>query len=298
MREDFKRIRAKVKQPLKGFSFLCVCCVWVAIVFLVICYYYPYYRGLASFCVLILFFVSLERLYAMQSNVKCKVFSLNVRGMREQTKRRSIFSYLKDQKADFYFLQETYSDANDESMWQCERGGKILFSHGTHHSKGVCILLDPTANSNVEYLFSNNTGRIVLISTYLNGVKTSLCNIYAPNNQSDQLEFIQELKNCIVDKSEMTNIIIGGDWNCTLTKKDKKGGAFWKPTPFRNLLLTTMETFDLIDIYRARHPNLQLFFIRILIPTGQVENRLFSRGKIFGKVCKQSWNYRVDCTWS
>ena len=58
----------------------------------------------------------------MQSNVKCKVFSLNVRGMRDQTKRRSIFTYLKDQKADFYFLQETYSDANDESMWQSEWG--------------------------------------------------------------------------------------------------------------------------------------------------------------------------------
>ena len=71
--------------------------------------------------------------------------------------------------------------------------------------------------------------------------------------------FIQELNNCIIGWSEMTNIIIGGDWNCTLTKTDKKSGAFWKPTPFRNLLLTTMETFDLIDIYRARHPNLQLF---------------------------------------
>jgi len=57
----------------------------------------------------------------------------------------------------------------------------------------------------------------------------------------------------------MTNIVIGGDWNCTLTKKDKIGGAFWKPTPFRNLLVTTMETFDLTDIYRACHPNLQIF---------------------------------------
>ena len=111
----------------------------------------------------------------------------------------------------------------------------------------------------MEYCFSNNTGRIVLITTHLNGVKTSLCNIYTPNNQSDQLEFIQELNNCIIDKSEMTNVIIGGDWNCTLTNKDKKGGALWKLTPFRNLLLTTMETFDLIDIYRARHPNLKLF---------------------------------------
>ena len=38
-----------------------------------------------------------------------------------------MFTYLKDQKADFYFLQETCSDANDESMWQSEWGGKILF---------------------------------------------------------------------------------------------------------------------------------------------------------------------------
>ena len=33
-----------------------------------------------------------------------------------------MFTYLKDQKADFYFLQETCSDANDESMWQSELG--------------------------------------------------------------------------------------------------------------------------------------------------------------------------------
>lgn len=122
-------------------------------------------------------------------------------------------AYLKEQKANFYFLQETYSDVNDELIWQSE-----------------CILLDPATKINVEFVLSNNTGRIVLITTHLNGVKTSLCNIYAPNNQSEQLKFIQELNNCIIDKSKMTNIIIGGDWNCTLTKKDKTGGAPpWKP---------------------------------------------------------------------
>jgi len=62
-----------------------------------------------------------------------------------------------------------------------------------------------------------------------------------------------------LSKGNRVNIPEPEHGNCTLTKKDKKGGAFWKPTPLRNLLLTTMETFDLIDIYRARHPNLQLF---------------------------------------
>lgn len=96
----------------------------------------------------------------MQSNVKFKIISLNVRGIRDQTKRRSIFTYLKDQKANFYFLQETYSDANDESIWQSEWGGKILFSHGTHHSKGICILLDPTINSNVEFFLVTIQGEL------------------------------------------------------------------------------------------------------------------------------------------
>ena len=77
-------------------------------------------------------------------------------------------------------------------------GGKILFSHGTHHSKGVCILLDPSINNNVEYFFSNNTGSTVLITTLLNGMKTSLCNIYTPNNQSEQLEFTQEMPYYII----------------------------------------------------------------------------------------------------
>ena len=46
----------------------------------------------------------------MYTAVNLSVFSLNVRGIREQTKRRSIFSYLKDQRANVYFLQETYSE--------------------------------------------------------------------------------------------------------------------------------------------------------------------------------------------
>ena len=46
----------------------------------------------------------------MSAKKNCKILSLNVRGIRDSIKRRGIFSYLKDQKASFYFLQETYSE--------------------------------------------------------------------------------------------------------------------------------------------------------------------------------------------
>ena len=198
----------------------------------------------------------------MQANnqLQFKVFSLNVRGIRDQTKRRSIFSFLKDQNANIYFLQETYSEPSDEIIWKKEWGGELFFSHGTKHSKGVCILINPTMQLQVDSRYSNNSGRIVLITTSLNGQKVTLCNIYAPNDQANQLQFLQELNNCIIEKTELTSLIVGGDWNCTLTKKDKMGGAPWKPTTrCSNLISTTIELFDLIDIQRVRHPKLRKF---------------------------------------
>ena len=73
------------------------------------------------------------------------------------------------------------------------------------------------------------------------------------------LGWVRLFNNCIIDKSELTNLIVGGDWNCTLSKKNKKGGTPWKPSHFSQLLLMTMEIFDLIDIQRVRHPNLNIY---------------------------------------
>ena len=195
----------------------------------------------------------------MHNSVNLDIISLNVRGIRDLTKRRSIFSFLKDLKASIYFHQETYSKPNDENIWKNEWGGEIFFSRGTNHSKGVCTLVNPSFHCQVNYCYSNNSGRMVLINTILGSQSLLLCNIYTQNNQTNQLEFMQELNNCISDKTELTALIVGGDWNCTLSKKDKLGGIAWAPTIYRNLVLTTMDMFDLIDIQRARHPRLHKF---------------------------------------
>ena len=63
----------------------------------------------------------------MPNSNKCYVVSLNVRGVRDPVKRRSIVLYLKDQEANFYFLQETFSKPCDENIWKHEWGGEIFF---------------------------------------------------------------------------------------------------------------------------------------------------------------------------
>ena len=66
--------------------------------------------------------------------------SLNVRGLRNQVKRRCIFCFLKDQNWDIYLLQKTFLEPRGESIWKIERGGAIFFPHESTHSKGVSIL--------------------------------------------------------------------------------------------------------------------------------------------------------------
>ena len=105
----------------------------------------------------------------MQEKAKYGILSLNVRGIRDQ--RRSIFQYLKDHNSKIYFLQETYSQPEDEIIWKNEWRGETFFSHRTKHSKGVCILLHPTVQNKIDYSFSDKVGRIVLIACVLNSLK-------------------------------------------------------------------------------------------------------------------------------
>ena len=166
--------------------------------------------------------------------------------------------------------------------------GEVIcfFSHGTNHSRGVRILLHPTMTFQMEYSFRNNTGRIVLITILLNSMKLSLFNIYAPNNQTDQSEFLQELDNCIMDKSELSSLIVGGDWNCALTNEDKMGGTTWKPTVYGNLILATGR-FRLRRYSKVTAPKVEKIYIQIKSPKGKIQNRLFLSGKKPDSICEE-----------
>ena len=76
----------------------------------------------------------------MTLQMKISPLSLNVRGLRNQVKRRSNFIFLKDQNCDIFFLQETFLEPKDESIWKSEWGGAMFFSHWSTHSKGLSIL--------------------------------------------------------------------------------------------------------------------------------------------------------------
>ena len=70
-----------------------------------------------------------------------RLLSLNTKGLGNSTKRKIIFSWCKNRKADIVSLQESHSQKAEEHLWSEEWGGLVYFSHGQSDARGVCILI-------------------------------------------------------------------------------------------------------------------------------------------------------------
>ena len=182
-----------------------------------------------------------------------------MRGLRNVNKRRAIFSYLKAQKATIFCLQETYSSIEDEKVWPAEWGGKIFFSHGSSHSRGVCILLNPHSTFHLRRVEADSEGRFLIVKVIIDEECFFVTNRYAPTDYRDQDCLIRLLSEQLISNTDTSKVVISGDWNTTLNPIDKRGGQPWKATNYRNSLINLMEELNLIDIYRQINPTKKYF---------------------------------------
>ena len=164
-------------------------------------------------------------------------------------------SRLHQQNCSFVFLQETYSSKECENTWQAEWGGKVFFNHGTKHSKGTMVLFRPKLIFQIEKQIVDKNGRYIILDGTFADNHIVLVNIYAPNDVNQQVAFFKELENRLQEYSEET-IIIGGDFNCTLSELDKKGGnQNSRKLPVVREIDKLCNLYDLNDIWRQRNPN-------------------------------------------
>ena len=145
-----------------------------------------------------------------------------------------------------------------ENLWSFEWGGKILFSHGTNNSRGVAILFKNGSNFDVSNVYHDNYGRILSVNFVKDEVNFTLVNVYAPNIESLQIDFYDDLCNLVGGDALNVNdrIVIGGDFNCILDAKlDKKGGLDKIKQNVVDRIMNIADTFDLVDIWRYNNPN-------------------------------------------
>ena len=192
------------------------------------------------------------------------MYSFNVRGIRDNLKRRLIFKYLKDKySGGIYLLQETHSSTDCEIKWKSEWDGSIFYNHAKTDSCGVAILISPLLDLNASVLCRDAHGRFLAIKVVCNDQQSyHICCIYAPtrNKVKDQQQFLKYI-NETVSNFDCVNLILGGDFNTIFDPKmDKQGGDMTHCiNEYTRELSDFMDTHDMFDVIRFSFPDKKVF---------------------------------------
>ena len=123
------------------------------------------------------------------------LISLNIRGISNFRKRKTIFTWCRKQKADIIFLQKTHSTEKNEAPWKREWGAPFFCSQGANNARGVAILIRNNFDCIVEQKVADTYGRFLILKVLLNGEQTLLVNIYGPNRGNELVAFYIPLTN-------------------------------------------------------------------------------------------------------
>ena len=81
-------------------------------------------------------------------------------------------------------------------------------------------------------------------------------NIYAPNDQTQQVKFLRDLSTSALNQVVNEKVLLGGDFNCALSDLDKRGGhSFESKKAVIKEISEMKNTFDLVDMWRQKHPS-------------------------------------------
>ena len=213
------------------------------------------------------------------ANRKLNFISNNVKGLQNSTKRIKIFEYLKNKVTFdcFIFLQETHSNKDSEKRWSDEFKGQFFFSHGKTNSCGVAIAYYGSTNISVLTTRTDSEGRIILLDMKYDDKNYILCNIYNPNHEANQVDTLEMLGDILMGilQWETKEIIVGGDFNLFLDAElDAKGG---RPTLKKRSvakLISVIERFTLVNIWRVRNQNKRRYTFRQSHQAGYLQRHL------------------------
>ena len=97
-----------------------------------------------------------------------KMLSLNVRGLSNFKKLRSIFAWCRKQNANIIFLQETHSTRDKEKKRKAEWGAPLELAHGSSNVRGVAILLHNGFDWNIKQKLVDPAGRYIGVQAQIN----------------------------------------------------------------------------------------------------------------------------------
>ena len=125
-----------------------------------------------------------------EQNIKLKILTLNVRGLKNKKKRRSLFDSFKLKQFDIICLQETYLSSEVIDQIQKEWGGIVHSSEGVGRSKGILTLFNKNLN-NFQITKGFTNARCLVSKLKTEESIFIVCNVYAPCVQAEKHGFFK-----------------------------------------------------------------------------------------------------------
>ena len=157
----------------------------------------------------------------MSRNSELGLLSWNVRGLRKFVKLKQVMTRLKQFQPKLVFIQETHLLSCEIDRLRKRWPGQVIASSFSSHSRGVAMLIHKSVPLRIQKNILDPTRRFIIIQGSLLNQDLILVNLYGPN--TDDLNFYNNL--FLLVSSLHGDIIIGGDFNCTLEPKlDRSSG--------------------------------------------------------------------------
>ena len=180
------------------------------------------------------------------------LLTLNTRGLKNNTKRKTIFKYLKEKKVDIACLQETHVSKNDIDKWEKEWGGEIFFHEGTQHGRGEAVLVSKRLQGSVK--LQEVVDRIMVVTVTSDEQAFTILHVYTPNNAVEKISFFDTMSD-ILSKYSHHEIVVLGDMNTVISNEaDIVSGRPHSKTEVHKFI-DTVQKHSLCDVWRAFHDN-------------------------------------------
>ena len=129
----------------------------------------------------------------------------------------------------------------------------FFFSRTSNNSEGVGILKNPKLSFSIKQHSEIIIGRLHALELNIAERDIIILNMYGP--YTDSVNHFEILGNYLKENEDKT-FTIGGDFNTIIdTELDKKIGRIDTHKLCRNKLSCIIDEFNLVDIWRSKHPS-------------------------------------------
>jgi len=180
------------------------------------------------------------------------ISTINVRSVRSNIRAQSVLSFLKTFKSDVFLLQECglpflSNYRKWEEIWT--PGVSVWSGSNFNKNDGVAILIQ-----NPNILVKGSTvvrdGRAILANLTFLGKDFNILNVYGFTDKNNRYELLEDLRPHMLGRAPL---VVAGDFNCVLTKKDRKRTEDFKVDKTSVLLQDLVRDFKLVDCFKAMH---------------------------------------------